>query len=165
MAASLRALFSHRERLPVRPERCLPAERSLPGHCPAHDASWRDDGKTCLSGAISARIVSAVRRLNTGDAHEQFSGRCERGDLLFDRVGQSVDLRIGEVEVRRSRCGRFRQPWQQVVTGDVAFFAVGADQHRAARGAIRICHKVQPKAPEPVRCEATSSASSPEFLR
>jgi len=61
-----------------------------------------------MSGPISARIVSAVRRLNTGDAHEQFNGRCERGDLLVDRVGQPVDLLIEEVEMCEDRADQER---------------------------------------------------------
>jgi hypothetical protein len=61
-AACLSASLSHLEPLRMRPERCLPADWWLPGHCPAHDASSLAEGKTLMSTPISATMTSAVRR-------------------------------------------------------------------------------------------------------
>src|SRR3954452_3521124 len=61
-AASSTAQSSHLEPLRVLPERRLPADWWLPGHCPAHEASCLAEGKMLMSTPISAMIASAVRR-------------------------------------------------------------------------------------------------------
>src|SRR3954468_5487351 len=98
MAASLSAALSHLDPLRVRPERCLPAERSLPGHCPAQEARCRAEGNTVMSGPISATITSAVRRWTPGDRAQQLNGRCERVDAGLDGFGEPVDLLVQEIE-------------------------------------------------------------------
>ena len=44
------------------PERRLPADWSLPGHCPAHEARCLSVGNTDMSIPISEMITSAARR-------------------------------------------------------------------------------------------------------
>jgi hypothetical protein len=62
IAASLSAALSHLDPLRVRPECCLPAERSFPGHWPAQEARCRALGKMLMSAPISAIRTSAMRR-------------------------------------------------------------------------------------------------------
>src|SRR5438034_7921210 len=98
MAASLSASLSHFEPLRVRPERRLPADWSLPGHCPAQEARWRSLGKTDMSTPISARMFSAVR-LDPVERAQELNRRPERVQLLLDRVREPLDLLVEEVEV------------------------------------------------------------------
>jgi hypothetical protein len=88
----------------VRPERRLPADSWLPGHCPAHDASSLAEGKMLMSIPISAMIASgrcAVERRGSCTAAQRPS---RKGDLLGDHLGQARDLLIEEVDVREDRC-------------------------------------------------------------
>jgi len=57
IAASVRAWLSHLLPLRVLPERCLPAERSLPGHWLAQEARWRADGNTLMGRTADARAL------------------------------------------------------------------------------------------------------------
>src|SRR3954465_1132595 len=96
IAASLSAALSQRDPLRVRPERCLPAERSLPGRCLAQEARCRADGKMVMSGPISARMTSAVRRCTPGVVHSSSAAHTKRGEAFLDRVGEPLDLLIVE---------------------------------------------------------------------
>ena len=53
-AASVSAVRSHRERLRVFPEKCLPADSLLPGQSPAHEAKRCSDPKRSISAPILA---------------------------------------------------------------------------------------------------------------
>src|SRR3954466_7049148 len=65
-AASVNAPCSHLDPLRVLPERRLPADSSLPGHIPAHEARWPEVGNRLMSTPISAIRVSAVLRSTPG---------------------------------------------------------------------------------------------------
>src|SRR4051812_1243340 len=108
IAASLSAALSQREPLRVRPERCLPAERSLPGHCPAQEAKCRALGNTVMSGPISAMITSALRRWTPGIVQSSSTACAKRGDALLDRLREPVDLLVQEVQVREDRADQQR---------------------------------------------------------
>src|SRR5262245_65125905 len=69
VAASVSAVSSHLEPWRDAFERRLPAERLLPGHCPAQLARWRAEGKRLMSAPVSATITSAVRRWTPGIVH------------------------------------------------------------------------------------------------
>ena len=60
-AASCSAIPRNLLPLRRRPERCLPADWSLPGQRPAQEARCPALGKTLMSVPISATIASAVR--------------------------------------------------------------------------------------------------------
>ena len=92
---------SHLDPLRVLPERRLPADWSLPGHCPAQVARCLSVGKTRHVGADLGDDHLGGAPLNAGDRAEQLNGRRERGDLLLDRVGEPR-----RSARRGSRCGR-----------------------------------------------------------
>src|SRR3954469_25813483 len=103
IAASLSAALSQREPLRVRPERCLPAERSLPGHCPAQEARWRAEGNTVNVGADLGDDDLGGAPLNAGDRAQQLNRALESGDAFLDRVREPLDLLIQEIQVREDR--------------------------------------------------------------
>ena len=77
IAASLSAMFSHFEPFRVFPDRRLPADWSLPGHCPAHDARCWAVGNTLMSRPISAITFCAVPFTDPGDrAQQRHRARC-----------------------------------------------------------------------------------------
>src|SRR6266545_7994596 len=65
-ADSVRVVRSHLEPLRVLPERCLPADSSLPGHIPAQEARRAEEQNWAMSTPISAMIASAERRSTPG---------------------------------------------------------------------------------------------------
>jgi hypothetical protein len=61
-ADSVSVVRSHFESWRGLPERCLPADSRLPGHCPAQEARWALVGKTFMSTPISAISTWAAMR-------------------------------------------------------------------------------------------------------
>jgi hypothetical protein len=51
---------SHFDPLRVLPEKCLPADSLFPGQMPAHEASWRAEGKRSMLVPISAKKAVVV---------------------------------------------------------------------------------------------------------
>src|SRR4051794_41704597 len=103
MAASSSAKSSHLEPLRVLPERRLPADWSLPGHCPAQDARCRADGKGVMSVPISARMHSAPRRWMPTIVHSSSTAGAKARELLLDRLRQALDVLVEEVDVGEDR--------------------------------------------------------------
>src|SRR6266849_6704404 len=101
MAASLSASLSHFEPLRVRPERRLPADWSLPWHCPAQEARWRSLGKTDMSTPISARMFWAVRV--SIPSSERRSSTAGRKGCSCSSIASPLDLLVEEVEVGEDR--------------------------------------------------------------
>src|ERR1035437_4976051 len=66
LADSVSVARSHLDPLRVLPERRLPADWSLPGHTPAHDARCLGVGTAVMSTPISAIRTSAARCLTPG---------------------------------------------------------------------------------------------------
>src|SRR3954468_16850963 len=102
-APSSRATPSHWETSRVLPVRRLPADWSLPGHWPAHDARCRELAKRVMSAPISPITHSAPAALDAGDRAEQLNRRRERADLLLDHCGELLDLLIEKVDVAQDR--------------------------------------------------------------
>ena len=103
IAASSSAQSSHLEPLRVLPERRLPADWSLPGHCPAQEARCLAVGNTAHVDADLGDDHLGGAPLHAGDRAQQLNGLLERGDLLSDRLGQAGDLLIEEVQVGEDR--------------------------------------------------------------
>lgn len=57
-ADSVRVVRSHFEPFLVLPERCFPADSSLPGHIPAQEARRAEEPNRAMSVPISATICS-----------------------------------------------------------------------------------------------------------
>src|SRR3954454_3806053 len=102
MAASSSAKSSHLEPLRVLPERRLPADWSLPGHWPARGEVPRGREPGHVGADLSDHRFGTAA-LDADGCAQQLNRRRERADLLLDRVRESVDLRIEEVDVREDR--------------------------------------------------------------
>lgn len=83
----------------MRPERRLPADSSLPGHTPAQLAR-------CLAGREGVHVAAGLSDddlggapLDAGDRAQQLDRGGERGDLLFDRLGELGDRLVEVVDV------------------------------------------------------------------
>ena len=72
-----------------------------------------------MSTPISATITSAVRRATPVQAAREFDAGRERAKLRLDRLRESADLHIKEVEMREDRADhqrvmRFKAPLQRL---------------------------------------------------
>src|SRR3954452_22167499 len=103
MAASSSAKSSHLEPSRVLPERRLPADWSLPGHCPAHEARCRGDANRVMSAPISARMHWAPRRWMPTVVQSSSTAAAKGADLFLDGVREPVDLFVQEVDVGEDR--------------------------------------------------------------
>ena len=92
--ASLSAALRLLEPFRVRPDLRLPADWSLPGHCPAQEARWPALGKTVMSVPISAMITSAERRCTPGIVHNSSTagakGRNDSRNLIFKFITDCI---------------------------------------------------------------------------
>jgi len=91
--------------LPLRvfPERRFPADWSLPGHCPAHDARCPAEGEHAHVDADLGDQQLSGPLLHTRDRAQQLSLRGERAHLVLDRRRDLVDLGVEEVQVGKDR--------------------------------------------------------------
>jgi hypothetical protein len=103
IAASSSAQSSHFEPLRVLPERRLPGGLVVAGAHPG-------PGGELLVGREHAHVNADLgddhlggAPLNSGDRAQQLNGLLERGDLLPDRLGQTGDLPVQEVDVLEDR--------------------------------------------------------------
>jgi hypothetical protein len=71
-----------------------------------------------------------------------------------ERLGVVGELAAGVPLVGHDRVTATGEARQQVFAGDLAFFAVGADEHRRAWRAVRAAGQVQSEAPKPARVAA-----------
>ena len=81
----------------------MPADLSLPGHWPAHDARCRAVGEAGHVGADLADDALGAAALDAGDRAQQLNRRRERADLLLDHAGELLDLLVEEVDVAQDR--------------------------------------------------------------
>src|SRR4051812_50078654 len=95
MAASLSAALRFFEPLRVLPDRRLPADWSLPGHWPAHEARCPAEANTLMSGPISARMISAGRWGTPGVVPRSSAWGGERGAFFPLALSRRAVLSCG----------------------------------------------------------------------
>ena len=90
-AASANARRSQRLPLRVRLRSRRPADSSVPGHIPHHDARWCSSGKIVMSTPISAMTFSIVVRLTPGIRSNDSKTEAAVDALeIFDVTGRRV---------------------------------------------------------------------------
>ena len=113
--------------LRVVPERRLPADWSLPGHCPAQEARCPAVGNTLMSVPISAIIVSAVRCCDAGDRAQQLHRLRERA-----RAGPRSLPRAASI------CSSRKSRWARIAPTSSAWSGVEAALQRLASAGILV---------------------------
>jgi hypothetical protein len=103
-AASHKAVRNASSPLRARPDLTLPADSSLPGHNPAHEARCAALGNRDMSTPISATTTSAVRLPTPGMVSTLIGGAHELVDLLVEALDHGFQL-VHVVQVHASQQG------------------------------------------------------------
>jgi len=99
MAACLSAWSSHLEPLRARPERAFAGGLVVAGALAGPGSELAGGREDAHVGADLGDDRLGGACFDAGDRTQKLNGRCERVQLLLDRLGEPVDLLVQEVEV------------------------------------------------------------------